>query len=145
VPLAALALGIVLQRVASLGVLAHLPLLGRAVLGGGAAAAGIALAVSANRTFARIGTNVLPSKPALALATTGVFARTRNPIYVGNCLLLLGIALGFALDWALLLLAASLPLLHRSIVLHEERYLEGKFGEEYRRYKARVPRYGGPV
>jgi len=35
----------------------------------------------------------------------------------------------------------SLPLVHYGIILREERYLERKFGDEYRRYNAKVPRY----
>jgi protein-S-isoprenylcysteine O-methyltransferase Ste14 len=35
----------------------------------------------------------------------------------------------------------SLPLLHYGIILPEERYLERKFGDEYRRYKTTAPRY----
>src|SRR4029077_9806432 len=91
--------------------------------------------------FRRIGTNTRPSQPTLALATTGIFTWTRNPMYVGGSLALLGIAIGFALDWVILLLAASLPLVHYGIILREERYLERKFGDEYRRYKTKVPRY----
>jgi hypothetical protein len=52
--------------------------------------------------------------------------------YVGGSLALLGIAIGFALDWVILLLVMSLPLVHYGIVLREERYLERKFGDEYR-------------
>jgi protein-S-isoprenylcysteine O-methyltransferase Ste14 len=46
-----------------------------------------------------------------------------------------------ALDWVLLLLVLSLPLVHYGIILREERYLERKFGDEYRRYKTKIPRY----
>jgi len=55
---------------------------------------------------------------------------------------LLGIVIGFALEWAFLLLIASLVLLHYGVVLREERYLERKFGDDYRTYKKSVPRYG---
>jgi protein-S-isoprenylcysteine O-methyltransferase Ste14 len=96
---------------------------------------------SADRIFRRIGTNVRPSQPTLALATTGMFTWSRNPMYVGGGLALLGVAIGFALDWVLLLLVVSLPLVHYGIILREDRYLERKFGDEYRRYKTKVPRY----
>ena len=50
--------------------------------------------------------------------------------------------IGLGLDWALLCFLASLPVLHYGVVLREERYLERKFGDQYRRYKESVPRYG---
>jgi protein-S-isoprenylcysteine O-methyltransferase Ste14 len=75
------------------------------------------------------------------LDTAGVFTRTRNPMYLGGSLVLFGIAIGFAIDWILLLLILSLPLMHYGIVLPEERYLERRFGEEYGSYKRSVLRY----
>jgi protein-S-isoprenylcysteine O-methyltransferase Ste14 len=142
VPLAVLLLGLLLQWLLPLGLLAQIAPLGRHIVGALAFAAGFALIVVANRHFRRIGTNARPTLPTLAIATDGVFAHLRNPMYVGGILALLGIAVGFALDWVLLLTLASLPLLHYGIVLREEAYLETKFGEPYRRYKAAVPRYG---
>jgi len=62
-------------------------------------------------------------------------------MYVGGSLALLGIAIALALNWVLLLLVLSLPLVHYGIILREERYLERKFGDEYRRYKTKIPRY----
>jgi protein-S-isoprenylcysteine O-methyltransferase Ste14 len=139
--LSVLVVGVILNLLLPLGLLAHVFFLGRVVVGAIAFVAGLAMVIGANRLFRRIGTNTRPSLPTLALATTGIFTRTRNPMYVGGSLALLGIAIGFALDWVILLLVASLPLIHYGIILREERYLEGKFGEEYRRYKATVPRY----
>ena len=141
IPLSVLVVGVVLNFFMPLGLLTHVRLPGRTVVGAIAFLVGIGMANGAIRIFRRIGTPARPSQPTLALATTGVFTRTRNPIYVGGSLVLLGIAIGFALDWVLLLLVGSLPLLHYGIILPEERYLERKFGDEYRRYKTTVPRY----
>lgn len=109
------------------------------------AAAGGILAIVAERTFRWIGTNVPPWKPALNLATIGIYGWLRNPMYVGLGLFTAGLGIVFASDWTLVLLVPSAIILHRGVVLREERYLERKFGEEYRRYKARVPRYGWPL
>ena len=140
IPLSALVVGVVLNFFMPLGLPAHVLFLGRIVVGAIAFVVGIGMVIG-NRIFRRIGTNVRPSQPTLALATTGMFTWSRNPMYVGGGLALLGVAIGFALDWVLLLLVVSLPLVHYGIILREERYLERKFGDEYRRYKTKVPRY----
>ncbi|MGH6883488.1 MAG: methyltransferase family protein [Hypericibacter sp.] len=142
IPLAVLVIGLLLQWLLPLGGLIQIPALPRIVIGAVGFAVGVTLIVVANRHFRRIGTNTRPTLPALAIATDGVFAHLRNPMYVGGILALIGIALGFALDWVLLLTLASLPLLHYGIVRREETYLEAKFGEPYRRYRGAVPRYG---
>jgi protein-S-isoprenylcysteine O-methyltransferase Ste14 len=141
IPLSVLVVGTVLNSFMPPGLLAHVPLLGRIVVGTIAFVVGIGMVIAANRIFQRIGTNVRPSQPSLALVTAGLFRWTRNPIYVGGNLTLLGIAIGFALDWVIVLQVVSLPLLHYGIVLREEGYLERKFGDEYRRFKTKVPRY----
>jgi hypothetical protein len=87
---------------------------------------------------------VHPSRPALTLVESGVYGRTRNPMYVGGVLVMLGCAFVFALDWLPLLVVVSLVILHFGIVVPEEVYLERKFGHRYGRYKSRVPRYFGP-
>ena len=141
IPLSVLVVGFVLNFFMPLGLLAHVLFLGRIVVGAIAFIAGLGMVTGATRIFRRIGTNARPSQPTLALATIGMFTWSRNPMYVGGSLALLGIAIGFALDWVTLLLVASLPLVHYGIILREERYLERKFGDEYRRYKTKVPRY----
>jgi protein-S-isoprenylcysteine O-methyltransferase Ste14 len=141
IPLSALVVGVVLNFLMPLALLAHVLFLGRIVAGAIAFTAGIGMVIGANRIFQRLGTNVAPSQPTLALATKGIFTWTRNPMYLGGSLALLGIGIGFALDWVILLLVMSLPLVHYGIILREEAYLEGKFGDEYRRYKTNVPRY----
>jgi protein-S-isoprenylcysteine O-methyltransferase Ste14 len=141
IPLSVLVAGIILNFLMPLGLLAHVLFPGRIVVGAIAFIAGLGMVIGANRIFRRIGTNTRPSLPTLAIATTGIFRWTRNPMYVGGSLALLGVAIGFALDWVILLLVASLPLIHYGIILREERYLERKFGDEYRRYQTKVPRY----
>ncbi len=141
IPLSVLVVGVVLNFLMPLGLLAHVLFLVRIVVGAIAFVIGIGMVIGANRLFQRIGTNARPSKPTMALATSGMFTWTRNPMYVGGSLALLGIAIGFALDWVILLLVVSLPLVHYGIILREERYLERKFGDEYRRYQTKVPRY----
>jgi protein-S-isoprenylcysteine O-methyltransferase Ste14 len=103
--------------------------------------AGLLMTIAGRRTLLRHGTNVNPLRPTTALVTEGIFRRTRNPLYVGIIIAQYAVALVFALDWLLLLILPSWIVLHFAVVTREERYLERKFGEAYRRYKARVPRY----
>ena len=74
------------------------------------------------------------------LMTSGVFAISRNPIYVAFALILLGQFLIFP-HWILLVyLAAGIWLFHRQ-VLREEQYLQQHYGNEYLEYRNRVRRY----
>jgi protein-S-isoprenylcysteine O-methyltransferase Ste14 len=107
-------------------------------------AAGGALAFPAIFAFRSARTHVEPWKPSSALVTTGVFRWLRNPMYVGLALLVAGVGIGLASDWTLVMLLPSAMVLHFGVVLREERYLEGKFGDAYRDYKTQVPRYGIP-
>jgi protein-S-isoprenylcysteine O-methyltransferase Ste14 len=141
IPLSILILGTVLNLTAPLHLLKQVPLLVRIVVGTIAFVVGVGMVIGATRNFRQIGTNVNPLQPTLVLATTGIFRWTRNPMYVGGSIVLLGIAVGGALDWVLLLLILSWPLVHYGIILREESYLARKFGEEYRSYQKQVARY----
>jgi protein-S-isoprenylcysteine O-methyltransferase Ste14 len=105
------------------------------------ALAGLAVFLLGVHALHRHGTNIRPTLPTLAIATDGIFAWTRNPIYVGGIALSAGIALALGLTWALLLHPFGMLLLHRGVVLREERYLARKFGDPYRAYRATVRRY----
>jgi protein-S-isoprenylcysteine O-methyltransferase Ste14 len=107
-------------------------------------AAGAGLAVPALRGFRAAGTHVEPWKPASALVTDGIFGWLRNPMYVGLTLFLVATSLALASDWMLVMTIVFVLVIHFGVVKREERYLEAKFGEAYRQYKARVPRYGWP-
>lgn len=116
----------------------------RLTLGGALLAGGAVLVAIAERGFRRVGTNVPPWKPALALATGGVYRWLRNPMYVGAGLMVAGFGIAIGSEWTLILLVPAAWLIHHGVVLREERYLEAKFGDDYRRYKGSVPRYGWP-
>lgn len=106
-------------------------------------AAGI-LALSALQRFRSARTHVEPWKPSTALVTTGIYAKTRNPMYQALGLLVLAVVFGAASDWTLVAGVVAAVILHFGVVVREERYLAAKFGEDYLRYKTRVPRYGWP-
>lgn len=104
-------------------------------------ALGFALAIRSVQMFRRAGTNVVPGEPATALVTAGPYRFTRNPIYVGFVLVYFGLSIVLTSMWVLLLLFPVLVILHRGVVKREEAYLERQFGDAYRAYKARVPRW----
>ena len=142
--IATIALGFLLQWLVPFGVLASFDRTSRYIAGGILCLVGLIVSALGARTLVGRGTNVNPAKPALALAINGIYRWTRNPMYVGGAPLMIGLAVAFALDWLIVLLVPSFILLHFGVVRREERYLERKFGEDYRRYLARVPRYVWP-
>jgi protein-S-isoprenylcysteine O-methyltransferase Ste14 len=75
------------------------------------------------------------------LIESGPFARTRNPLYIGNIALWIGFALTARLLWLAPLILLLLGLEYHAIVRWEERLLESRLGPAYRSYTARVPRW----
>ncbi len=100
-----------------------------------------ALAVSGTRAFKRAGTNVDPRQPALQFVQSGPYRFTRNPMYLGMVILQLGLALLFSLDWALAGAVVVWTVLHWGVVLREERYLVGLFGEAYTSHLSQTRRW----
>jgi protein-S-isoprenylcysteine O-methyltransferase Ste14 len=140
--LATIAFGVVLDWFVPLGILAKLPMVPRLAVGAILFVVGASMLIATRRAFDEAGTNIRPDMPTTALVTSGLFTHARNPAYQGGSLALLGLALMLGSDWIVLLMVPALLLLHYGVVLREERYLEQKFGEAYRRYKEAVPRYG---
>jgi len=93
------------------------------------------------RTFIHFGTNVRPDLPVTALVTSGPYRYSRNPLYMACTIIYLGITLSVGSLWLLVILMPTLALMHWKIVRREEEYLESRFGDDYRAYKARVNRW----
>jgi protein-S-isoprenylcysteine O-methyltransferase Ste14 len=104
-------------------------------------AIGFALVALSARRFRLAGTSVVPGQPTTALVSAGPYRFTRNPIYIGFILAYFGLSIVLTSMWVLLLLIPILFILQHGVVLPEEAYLERKFGEAYRKYRARVPRW----
>ncbi len=142
---AAVALGLILDRIFPAYILTVLFTFStRVVLGVVLMAAGGVLGIGAVRAFRRSATHVEPWKPSSALVTVDVFQWLRNPMYVGAALMLAGFAILVASDWTLVTTVIFAVVVHFGVVKREERYLEAKFGNAYRAYRAHVPRYGWP-
>lgn len=99
--------------------------------------------LSAMATMARARANILPHRAATALVESGPFAISRNPIYLGNTLMMVGAGLGFGNPWLIVtgLMAAVLVL--KLAILREERHLEALFGPAWLAYRGRVRRWIG--
>ena len=104
---------------------------------------GIGFVVLARREFAHFHQPTDPGHPTSKIVKTGVFAVSRNPLYLGSVLLLLGIALTLNKPWALIMLLLSIVLCQYVLIIPEERYLIAKFGDEYKEYMTLVRRWLG--
>ncbi|HET6233332.1 MAG TPA: isoprenylcysteine carboxylmethyltransferase family protein [Longimicrobiaceae bacterium] len=101
----------------------------------------VAVFAPALGSFRRAHTSMIPVRPSTALVIAGPYRFTRNPMYVGLGALYLAVACWFGVTWALVLFPVGVLLVQRFAILPEERYLEAKFGDEYRSYKASVRRW----
>jgi protein-S-isoprenylcysteine O-methyltransferase Ste14 len=110
-------------------------------LGGAVFVVALALGVWAITTITRAGSNVPTSMPTTSIVDNGPYRFTRNPIYLGMMLGLVGLAIAFDSLWLLLMLVPFALVIRYGVIAREESYLERKFGEVYRRYFARVRRW----
>ena len=102
---------------------------------------GAVTAASGVLTFRRTGTSPNPTKASSALALTGPYRFTRNPMYLGSAIASAGVALAANAVWPLALLPVAVFLVDRLVIAREERYLESRFGGAYTRYKGSVRRW----
>jgi protein-S-isoprenylcysteine O-methyltransferase Ste14 len=131
---------VILGRVAPLGWpgLDDLP---ARVVGLGIGALGVLLMGWALWTLHSAQTNILPHKAADKLVTSGPFARFRNPIYLADTMILLGLAELTKNVWFAIGALAFGVLVTFLAILPEERHLLARFGDEYRAYKGRTRRW----
>jgi protein-S-isoprenylcysteine O-methyltransferase Ste14 len=115
----------------------------RLVLAFALGALGLATALSGVLKFKGEKTTISPLDPnqASALVTSGIYSRTRNPMYLGVTLILCGWAVHLWTLWALLAPAAFALYVTRFQILPEERVLRSKFGAPYEEYLSRVRRW----
>jgi protein-S-isoprenylcysteine O-methyltransferase Ste14 len=139
--LACLVLGFALDRLLPLPLaFSEAPLI-RWTGGGGLILIGVAIAAAGVRNFSRAATPVPSNQPVRALVTTGIHGWSRNPIYIGMSLLYAGIGIIARSPWVLILALPLVIILRYGVVAREEAYLEERFGDAYRDYRARVRRW----
>ena len=101
----------------------------------------LALFAWAIATVTRAGSNVPTSLPTTTIVDTGPYRFTRNPIYLGMVLGVIGLAIALNSPWLLLTLVPFALVIRYGVVAREEAYLEREFGDVYRHYRARVRRW----
>jgi protein-S-isoprenylcysteine O-methyltransferase Ste14 len=89
----------------------------------------------------RADSNVPTNLPTTTLVESGPYRFTRNPIYLGMFLGLIGLAVAFDSLWLLTMLVPFALVIRYGVVAREEAYLERKFGDPYRGYRSRVRRW----
>ena len=104
-------------------------------------AIGVLIAAQGKAQFKRIGTNILPFNEPDVLVTDGLFIYSRNPMYLGFVLALLGIAIFAGSISALLIAGFFAIIVDRWYINFEEKMLMNKFAEEYTMYKSNTRRW----
>ena len=101
----------------------------------------LALLAWAIVTMTGAGSNVPTNRPTTAIVESGPYRFTRNPIYLGMVLGLIGLGIAFDSLWLLIALLPFALVIRYGVVAREEAYLERKFGDVYRGYRSRVRRW----
>jgi protein-S-isoprenylcysteine O-methyltransferase Ste14 len=102
---------------------------------------GIAITATAARGFAKAGTPIIPFELSTALVTSGLYRITRNPMYLGMVVALLGAAVLFGSLTPFLPIPVFVWLIQKRFIEAEERFLEEIFGAQYLAYRNRVRRW----
>jgi len=103
--------------------------------------AGLAIVVWAMVALHRVRTSVNPYTPTAAIATTGPYRLSRNPIYAADVVIYVGVCALLNTPWPLLFLPPVIWIVNKGVIEREERYLEGRFGNLYAVYSSRVRRW----
>ena len=142
-PIVTLLVGFAMWAAASLPPRLETPPLLRWLVVGAVGIAGFAIMIAGVRAVRGAQTTISPLKPeaATALVSSGIYARTRNPMYLGLALLLLAWAVYLSALWPFAGPLFFVLYLTRFQILPEERALAKLFGEAYADYKRRVRRW----
>jgi protein-S-isoprenylcysteine O-methyltransferase Ste14 len=104
-------------------------------------AAAIALVLTAIHMMHKANTSVRLDRPAQHLVQNGPFSISRNPIYLGNTLFMIGIGLAAGMLWFIILAIVAAFLTQKLAIEREEPHLDQRFGKKYRDYRKRVRRW----
>lgn len=102
---------------------------------------GIYLVFVASRLFSKFNTPIKPFEETTHLITTGIYKRTRNPVYIGMILILIGTGFYLCALSPFMVVPVFIFFIRKDFVVKEEELLSQTFGEEYEEYKANVSRW----
>jgi protein-S-isoprenylcysteine O-methyltransferase Ste14 len=102
---------------------------------------GFLLGVAAFLEFRKARTTIDPHGSVSSVITSGIYRFTRNPIYLGFLLMVIGLPLNSGSYWGVVVAPLFVVSMNRLVIKHEEAYLEKKFGDVYIGYKSRVRRW----
>ena len=102
---------------------------------------GFLLGVGAFIEFRKARTTLDPHGSVKSLVMAGVYRISRNPIYLGFLLMVIGLPLNSGIYWGILIAPLYVATMNRLVIEREEAYLEKKFKEQYTGYKSRVRRW----
>ncbi len=102
---------------------------------------GIFMAASAVSLFKKAETGIVPFDEATTLVTAGFYRVSRNPMYLGMFLILIGVAMLLGSIGVLLPISLFVLIIRSHFVLGEERFLEAAFGQQYLEYMGKVRRW----
>lgn len=102
---------------------------------------GFLLGIGAFVEFRKARTTLDPHGSARQLVTSGIYRLTRNPIYLGFLLMVIGLPLNSGLYWGIVMAPFYIIAMDRLVIEREETYLEKKFKDAFTSYKSRVRRW----
>jgi protein-S-isoprenylcysteine O-methyltransferase Ste14 len=91
--------------------------------------------------FSRTKNTVITVKAATSLQTTGIFQKTRNPMYVGLLMVYVGLTCLIGNWWNVIFIPLLLIIIQEYVIKREEQYLSRAFGEDFIQYKQNVRRW----
>ena len=136
-----LLLGLALHFVPSLSLTFPIPVFLRIAVGVVSVLAGTTVVILAKWGLKNAGQPAAPGKPTTQVVETGIYRFSRNPLYLGLVAVLVGLGLSVNIVWWVILTLPMFFALQHLLILPEEQYLLGRFGEQYATYMSRVRRW----
>lgn len=111
------------------------------LLGGLLVGGGIVLLLLAAMELRKRRTTIIPHQEATSLVITGIYKRSRNPIYLADAMILAGLALRWDAPLALILVPVFVWIIERRFIVPEENMLRRKFRADFARYMEKTRRW----